>query len=255
MRIVVAILGAVLASGCKDKPKTQPVTPASGSGSSAGSGSGQKVWQRLPKTGPAEPKASVLDLPKASRTPPVKTEQPLTKPTLEKVSLLDYPGWKRDVRYLGDDTLEVRYKTEQRPILGVTIVASRCHDCLPMELAKWKPKEAGLRALVAPEIRDHAETVFELGETQLFGAPVIYTYQLGFLFGPDANGQPQGAYSHAYVLYYNDAVNQLRVLAQYMDDPTATRADMVNLAPREDLEKIAQAFLDAASHTWAPAAK
>jgi hypothetical protein len=254
MRMAVVFLGAVLASGCKDKPKTQPVGPATGDGSGS-SGSEPKLRQRVPNAGPKEPKANVLDLPKSSKTPPLKTQKTLTKPELEKLSLLDYPGWKRDVRYLGDDTLEVRYKTEARPILGVTVIAGKCFDCLPMVLAKWKPKHDALKAMLVPELRDHPETIFELGETQLFGAPVIYTYQQGWAFGSDGHNQPAGAYSHAYMLRYNDGVNQVQVLTQYMDDPTATRADMINLAPREDLEKIGQAFLDAFTHSWAPAAK
>ena len=63
-------------------------------------------------------------------------------------------------------------------------------------------------------------------------AEVIATYQFGMLDGKDEQGQPQGAYSNAYAIYFNDAVNQIRVVAEYKDD-WVTRADMLAIAPRE----------------------
>jgi hypothetical protein len=63
-------------------------------------------------------------------------------------------------------------------------------------------------------------------------------------------GNPIGAFSDAYALYYNDGVNQIRVVAEYKDDPT-TREDMLAIAPKEDLERLAKAFLAAYTHAWA----
>ena len=68
--------------------------------------------------------------------------------------------------------------------------------------------------------------------------------------GKDQNG-PVGAFSNAYALYYNDNVNQIRVVSEYKDD-WQTREDLMRIAPREDLEKLARAFLDAYTHAWAP---
>jgi hypothetical protein len=52
------------------------------------------------------------------------------------------------------------------------------------------------------------------------------------------------------VLYYNDGVNKIRVVAEYKDDP-ATREEMLTVAPKEDLEKLGKAFFDAYTHAWA----
>ena len=65
----------------------------------------------------------------------------------------------------------------------------------------------------------------------------------------DDTGQPQGSYSNAYVLYFNDGINQIRVVAEYKDD-AMSREDMLKVAPREDLEKLAKSFLDAFTHAW-----
>jgi hypothetical protein len=165
------------------------------------------------------------------------------------MSSLDYPGWRREVRLLTDKALEVRYKTDARPILSVSITASPCFDCIPPELPRWKAKEDALKNLLPPELRERKDTVFEVGEVRLADAPLIYTYQLAFGYGPDGKNQ-QGPYSDSYTAYHNDGVNQIRVTAQYSDDPVATRQELVNLAPREDLQKIALAFLDAYTHAW-----
>lgn len=242
VRIALAILGAAaLAAGCKDKPKRQPVQP--------GAASGARAAASADSDAPA-PAQNVLDLPRSSRSPPVKTTRPLGKAEYEKMSSLAYPGWTKDVRSLTEKALEVRYRTEARPNLRVTIVASPCFDCMPPELPRWKAKEAGLMNLLLPELRDRADTVFEIGEVTLAGAPLIFTYQLAHAYGPGDGPNREGPYSNAYTVYHNDAINQIRVTAQYADDPVATRDELASLAPRGDLEKIALAFLDAYTHAW-----
>jgi hypothetical protein len=246
MRVAIAILGAVLAAaaGCKDRAKPPPAPPGAASGAPV-----QPSMNPVPKqAGSATP--NVLDLPRSSRSAPLKTTRPLEKARYEKMSSLDYPGWAKDIRYLGEEALEVRYKTEARPNLSVTIAASPCFDCIPLELPRWKAKEAALRNLLPPELRERKDTVFEIGEVKLAGAPVIYTYQLGHGYLPEEDQQRQGPYSNAYTAYYNDGINQLRVTAQYSDDPVATREELVNLAPKDDLQRIALAFLDAYTHAW-----
>ena len=74
---------------------------------------------------------------------------------------------------------------------------------------------------------------------------MIYVYQLGQSFGPDG-----GTYSDAYALYYNDGVNEVRVVAEYKDDPLKTKADMARVAPQDQLAKIAMAFIDVYTQAW-----
>lgn len=245
-----ALLGAAVSlAGCKDKPKTQPVQPVAGSGGSGAGGSGSGGSAQAAGSGEA-PKQNELDIPKPTGSAPIKTTKPLVKAQYEKMSAFEVAGWKKDVRRLTDKAVEVRYKTAARPTLAVTLTASPCFDCIPMELPKWQAKADGLKNLLPPELRDRKDTVFEIGEVKLAGAPLIFTYQLAHLFGVDDTGQQRGAFSNAYALYHHDGVNQIRVVAQYMDDPTASRDELANLAPREDLAAIAIAFLDAYTHAW-----
>jgi hypothetical protein len=244
VRIAIAILGAALAFGCKDR-KTQPVPPVAGSGAAPAS----TEFTKVPKEGAAVT-PNVLDLPRSSRSAPVKTTRPLEKAQYEKMSSLDYPGWQKELRHLDEKALEVRYRTEARPRLAVTIVASPCFDCIPPELARWKAKEPALRNMLPPEVRDRRDTVFEIGEVRLAGAPLIFTYQLAHGYEVTTGMNREGPYSNAYTVYHNDGINQIRVMALYNDDPVATRDELVNLAPRKDLEQIALAFLDAYTHAW-----
>lgn len=242
---IVFVSAAVLALGCKDKPKAQTVTTGSAGSQAATTGSAGSG------SAPANPEApNVLKLPKRTNTPPVKTTATGTRANWDKLAALDYSGFKKDVRNIADNGVDVRYTTEARPKLAVTVTANPCLDCPPMELEKWKPKLESLKMLLAPELRGEPDTIFELGATDLAGQPVIFTYQLGYKTGPDEQGQATFAYSHAYALYYNDGINSMRVVAEYKDDPTSKREDLVALAPREDLERIAKAFLDAFTHTW-----
>lgn len=250
MRIAIAILGAALLAagvGCKDRAGAQPAQPAQ-PGAAEGKPPQPSV-NPVPKQAGAATQ-NVLDLPRSSRAAPIRTTRPLEQVQYEKMSSLDYPGWAKDIRYLGEEALEVRYRTEARPNLSVTIAASPCFDCIPLELPRWKAKEAALRNLLPPELRERKDTVFEVGEVALAGAPVIYTYQLAHGFLPDGDRQRQGPYSNAYVAYYNDGINQIRVIAQYADDPVATRDELASLAPKADLQQIALAFLDAYTHAW-----
>jgi hypothetical protein len=249
LRAAAALLAGALGPACKDRARPQPAGPTAGSSAEPAS----TKFAKLPNNAPSGPPTqNVLDLPPSSHAPPVKTTRPLGKAEYEKMSALEYPGWKRDVRYLNDKALEIHYKTEARPTLDVAIVASPCFDCMPPELARWKAKEAALRNVLPPELRERKDTVFEIGEVKLAGAPLIFTYQLGHGYGPGESQNREGPYSDAYTAYHNDGINQLRVMAMYADDPVATRDELANLAPRKDLEMIALAFLDAYTHAWAP---
>jgi hypothetical protein len=243
VRIAIAILGAALAVGCKGK--TKPAEPAEPTEQAE-----VPLTPQPPRGEAGSATPSVLRLPKSSRSAPVVTTKPLEKARYEKMAGLEVPGWTKEVRLLDEKGLEVRYKSEGRPILGVTITASPCFDCIPLELPRWKAKEDALKNLLPPELRERKDTVFEVGEVKLAGAPLIFTYQLahGYVAGEDKN--LTGPYSHAYTAYHNDRINQIRVTAQYSDDAVATRQELVNLAPRDDLQQIALAFLDAYTHAW-----
>ena len=78
---------------------------------------------------------------------------------------------------------------------------------------------------------------------------MIYTYQVGHWFGKDETGNPHAAYSDAYALYFNDGINQIRVVSEYQDAPVP-RAEMLTIAPKEDLAKVALSFLDYFTHQW-----
>jgi len=242
VRIILGLV-VILLVGCKDKPKTDPVSPSDpGSAGSATVGSG---WT------PKVPKKPELVLPPLSGKAAAKTKAKHTKEQLEALSKLEYKGFARDLRKLDTSFLNVKQRTESRPKLGVTITIMPCMKCLPLQADKWRAEKDALKVTLAPELHDRPDTIFEVGESTLGGEKVIYTYQLGQYFGKDENGNPQGAYSNAYILYHNDGVNQIRVIAEYIDDALATKEDLARAVPREHLEKVATAFLDSYTQAWA----
>jgi hypothetical protein len=254
VRTVVALLSSslILASvGCKTDKK--PAGGQTGS-AAAGSATGSAAATPAPQTGSAaagsaeaSTKPETITLPKGDGTPAKKTAKAFTPEELEKLGALQYPGFEKVILNKGKG-LDVRQITA-RPRLATTITITPCFDCVPIELDKWKAKEESLKQLLAEELRNLPDTIWEMGKTEVAGTPVIFTYQFGRFAGKDEMGNPIMAYSNAYVLYYNDGNNQIRVVAEYKDDP-ATREQMLEMAPREDLERLAKAFFDAYSHAW-----
>ena len=242
MRTLVFVSLIALA-GCGSKK--EPAKTDTGSGSA---GSGAPVAKPADGSAANAPKGNNLTLPKGDGTPPKQSTKALTKEDFEKLSKHAFPGFTPIVRNK-DNQLDVRHATEARPILATTVTIAPCFDCLSMELDKWKAKEAGLKMLLAEELRDRPDTTWELGTTELHGQPLIFTYQFGFSSGKDDQGNPEGAFSNAYALYFSDGKNQIRVVAEYKDDPV-TREDLKEIAPREDLEKLAKGFMDFYTHAW-----
>jgi hypothetical protein len=240
VRIALVCLGASLVLGCKDKPKNPPVGPQQGSAA---------VPDAAAKAGSASDPESEIVLPKLSGMPPTKAK-PYSAQTGEALGKLEYKGFKKDVRRSDDKGLDVRYRTETRPYIAVTLTLQPCFKCTPMDLDLWQKQKDSLKVLLSPELRTAPDTVFELGKVNMVGATVISQYQVGYINGADQSGAQMLAYSDAYALYYNDGTNMIRVVAEYKDDPPATRDDMLRLVPRADLEKIALAFLDAYTHAW-----
>lgn len=257
---VVAMLGLTLALGCKGDRPTQPAPKAMPASDA----------QPRPDAPPAVEPAHVR-LPRSPDTPLHRTIRPLGRKELERLAAIELPDFEREDRGTTDESTELRHTTVTRPTLGVTIRIEPCghpappprdkrsaarapnpppHACLAMELAAWQAQAAQLEQALPAELRARPDTRFELGTRDLGGATAIYTYQLGAFFGNDDKGQPAGNYSDAYILYYNDGVNQIRVTAAYLDDAVGGIDHLLAVAPPEDLEKLAVAFLELYVHEW-----
>lgn len=233
-----AVLCCLLAVGCKGKPKAKAPPPNAATGTVNGSG---------------DRAAPDLLLPHGDGTPPKKTTAPLGKADFDKLVKQQFAGFYSEVRTQGDKILEVRYRTKDRPVLWAVVTVSPCLDCIPMDLEKWKAKEAEMRAVSLEVLKDAPDITWEMGATRLYGAPIIYTYQLGTSGGASGSGSAEGgggfSFTDNYVAYYNDGINQIRVVGAYKDDP-ASKAELVKMAPKEDLQALALAFLDAYTHAW-----
>jgi hypothetical protein len=252
MRRLVARLGILLALGCqasKSTPQAQPVGAAKPTTEDAGS-----AHAAAP---PGPPAPGHVTLPRSPATPPIQTTRPLGRAELARLSAFEFQDFRRQDRGTTDRATEVRHTTTTRPTLGVTVTIGPCdpaphdaHACPAMELESWQARRDELRQALPEDLSDRPDTRFEIGARELSGVPAIYTYQLGALFGKDEQGQPVGAYSDAYVLYYNDGVNQIRVTAAYLDDAVGGSDHLLAIAPREDLEKLAAAFASFYVHAW-----
>jgi hypothetical protein len=236
VRTILVVSLLALAAGCKDKPTTKAPPPNVGSGSAAGSGSdGQRA-------------APDLVLPRSDGTPPKKTTKPHTKADYERLAKLEYPGFTADVRTVGEKVFEVRHKTKDHPRLWAVVTIKHCFECLPMELDKWKAKEQELKAINLEVLKDSKDIEWELGETQLNGQKLIYAYQVGTGNAPGEGGG-EFSFTNSYILYFNDGINEIRVVGTYKDDPVA-KDDLKKVAPKDDLRALAVSFLDVYTHAW-----
>jgi hypothetical protein len=231
-----------LTTSCRGKPQHRD--PPKNVETAAGSGSG-----KVPKAAPD------IVLPSGPGAPPVKTTQPIGGDKLEALSKLTFPSFQLELRWVtkANDAgagvgIELRQKTEDHPLIWATVTITPCFDCLPMDLPKWQEKTEALKLFLLPSLKADPKTKFEVGQTSLHGQPMIYTFQSG-LANADPTGKLSGGFTHAYILYYNDGVNQIRVVAEYKDDP-ATPETMEKLAPRADLENVAKAFVDVYTQAW-----
>jgi hypothetical protein len=236
VRILVCI-ALVAAVGCRSKPKKQaPPANVETAGSNAG---GMTA-------------APDLDLPHGPGTPPMKTTAPLTSEQYTKLAELKFPGFGLKPRVISDKGMEVRQITNDFPKIMTTISITPCTnttiaECHPLEVDKWKD-DKNLKNILLPELRDLPDTIWEVTTNTLYGQTLIETYQLAFK-PQDAKGH--AAYADAVALYYNDGINQIRIVSQYGDDPV-DRATMMKKAPRADLELVAKSFLDVYTHAWVP---
>ncbi len=230
------VIAASLAGACKGKD-AEPAPPIVASTGDAA--------QHVPT-----PLAPVFPpLPELSGKPPVKATAPHNPAQLERLSQLELPGFTRDLRSLDANALVVTQRTTTSPKFAATITITHCMDCLPMQLDRWTEKGEALRLLLPPELRERADSVFEVGATELAGAKLIFTYQLGYSLAKDEAGIIDGASTHSYALYYNDGLDQLRVVAESIEQPES-RDELLRVAPRDHLERMARAVLDAYAQRW-----
>jgi hypothetical protein len=228
---LVLVLSAIaLVTGCKKKPTRRP-PPENASVAGAGTGS------------------DTLLLPRADGTPPKKTTKPLEKADFERLAKLTWPGFDADVRTIGEKVFEVRQKTKDHPRLWATVTIQPCFDCVPMDLEKWKPKEQELKTISLEALKSLPGIEWEMDVVTFQGEPLVYTYQLGAGVGSATEGGGGYSFTDTYIAYYNDGVNQIRVIASYKDDPTS-KEELQKLAPKEDLEALALSFLDVYTHAW-----
>jgi hypothetical protein len=228
---IVSVLILASAAGCKKGKPNPGAAPAA-----------TKVETN------ANAAAAGFDLPKLTGTPPIKLDHHIDPAVLKKMSELKFNGFNADVRAVNERNLWVYQKTIDRPIVRASIRVWPCEGCWPIDLAKWQEKKEEVkRAYMTELLANDPNTKFEMGETDLAGAKMIWTYQLGQMH--DATGH--GEFTHTYVLYYNDGVNECRVISEFKDDMQKTPEDMVKWVPREDLENMARAFMDVYTHAWA----
>jgi len=240
VRVLLAFVLVVAA--CKGKP-----TPTSDPGTASGAAKGtSEQGSVIPQKGSNV--APDIVLPKGPGAPPKKVAK-VDADKLKAMSLLQFAGFNRNAKKVTDSALEVTQRTDSRPRILATVFVSRCDDkCTPMDLAKWKAKDDILKIYILPDLRKEVD--FDVGETTLNGEKMIYTYQLGFQLGTNEENAQKGLFTNAYVLYYNDDVNQITVVAEYKDQLPASKQALTELAPREDLEKVAKAFVDVYTQSW-----
>lgn len=246
-------LASLLVAGCKSDPPAQQTPEVVAARPARDAATAALRRAPLPASAPPATPTHVK-LPRSPSTPPHRTTRPLDRPELDRLSTIEFPDFEREPRGAGERSAEVRHTTATRPKLAVTITIETCdhdrHPCPAMELAAWQARPELRQRSLSKELRERPETRFEIGARDVAGGPAIYTYQVGWAFGTDERGQRQGTYSDAYNLYYNDGINQIHVNASYADDAVASAAEMLALAPEEDLEKLAVAFLRFYIHEW-----
>jgi hypothetical protein len=226
--LVVLSIACALAA-CKGKPKHQEAPANAATPGSAATGERPN-----------------LVLPKGPGTPPDATKAPLTKAAIERMRGMTFDRFTTQNR--GNDQSVVMVSTTvDHPKITITVQIVPCEDkCLPMDVAKWKD-EPRTKEFLPKELQGAADTVFEVGATDLVGAPMIYTYQLGQKGGGEHGG---ASYSDMYALYFNDGHNEIRVYASYSGDLQESKDALAQLVPKSDLEHCAKAFLDVYAHAW-----
>ncbi len=259
------LLAATLAFGCKDKQAAQTKPADSGSGSGSGSAVGSATIEEPIGSG-AAPEVlggKPLVLPKLlgdeAAKPVDSPDKPLPQATYEKLAAPDYIGFKKELLAASDKSLEVVYVTEEKPRLLITVKAWHCPQgemikkaaeeatCYSKE--EWLKRGDAIKAAMGGGLGTSADTELELGTFDVGnGAEALTRYQIGYVKSTEEGGG--FATTNNYIIQFHNGVNQLRVSAQYKDDPPASKADLAAMAPKEDLKQIARSFFDVYGHAW-----
>ena len=246
-----ALVCCLIASiGCKGKPKHRPPP-----------GNTIVVDPKVKPSVGTPPPAPDIVIPHGDGKPPQKTTVPVTAQQMVDIAHLTFRGFATQPHAAKiDKGVEVSFVTEDKPRIAATVTIAPCGDkavlgpCTPINLAAWTAKATDLKKIIPPALVSLPTTKFEVGVTKLNGVDVIYTFQLGLTAGVgthgSANGKEYVEYSYAYVLYYNDGVNQIRVIAEVRDSSENTIDELVKETPRADLENVAQGFLDIMTQLW-----
>jgi hypothetical protein len=148
------------------------------------------------------------------------------------------------VRKLDDNFLDLELVLA-KPAIRVSVAIQPCLRCIPMQLDRWRAESDTLRIVIPPDLRDRADTTFEVASTTIGGVPAIWTYQLAWVADKDA----APIHDHAVTLYFNDGVNQIRAIAAFAGTADSRDA-MVRTAGRADLESAAIAIVDRYTQAW-----
>jgi hypothetical protein len=246
-----ALVCCLIASvGCKGKPKHRPPPDNTA-----------VVDPKAKPSNGTPPPAPDIVIPHGDGKPPKKTTVPVTAQQMVDFAHMTFRGFATQPHAAKiDKGAEVSFVTEDKPRIAATVTIAPCSDkavlgpCTPINLAAWTAKATDLKKIIPPTLVGLPTTKFEVGATKLNGVDVIYTFQLGLAAGVathgSANGKAYVEYSYAYVLYYNDGVNQIRVIAEVRDSSENTIEELVKETPRADLENVAQGFLDIITQLW-----
>jgi hypothetical protein len=241
VRTLVVSLSLLLFAACGSKSTDKPATGSGSAGSDTKGGAGSAGSAGSAAEAP-------IVLPKGDGTPPKKSTAKLTDPDFKRLAAIDHPPFLKRIRNT-QDGMDVRFTTP-RPKIGTTVTITPCFTCPPMTLEKWKEREdTDLKFLLGEDLRMRPDTLWEMGTVDLKGQTLVYTYHVGHFFGKDEEGNPHASYADAYALYYNDGINQIRVVSEYQDAPVS-REQMLQVAPKEDLAHLALGFLDFYTHAW-----
>ncbi|HEY1552932.1 MAG TPA: hypothetical protein VGG28_34115 [Kofleriaceae bacterium] len=238
------VVAAIVLAACKGAPKHQPAPSNAQTGSAT---------------------APDIVLPHSDGSPIKPTTAKIDPATMQRLQSMSWRGFSAKAHGFNADKgmMEMQQRTSDHPAIWAVITIAPCSDnavmvsCLPMELAKWnsEPRYTELKAMMPESLRKQEDTIFEVGATELDGAKMIFTYQLGQTAShPGGSGSafdPGGfSYTDAYFLYYNDGINTIRVVAEFKDDPRDSKEKMAEAVPKGDLENVARAFMDAYVHAW-----
>lgn len=247
-----ALFVAVIAiAGCKGKPKHRPPP--------------ENLTQVDPNAKgsntPPPAAAPDIELPHGDGSPPKQTIAPLSLAKMIGIQRIAYRGFQNQPHAINAERgSEVAYITEDRPKIVTTVTIAPCSDkavlglCVPINLGAWTARTNELKKVIPPDLRDRPDTKFEVGTVKFHDTDLIFTFQLGQTSGVKTTGSAAGMayveYTYAYILYYNDGHNQIRVVAELKDVANPSRDKMVAETPRGDLENTALAFFDATTQLW-----